>query len=145
MPKRKRPADDEESEAETTDNSESEERPRKTSTKKARAEGKAKATSDKGKSAKTSSDTGDRVVQDVKFNVSGSESWLALGTKGKKRVTIRKFKGNTYVDIREFYEDRDSGEMKPGKKGISLSVDEWHELASSSQAISELVSASDMH
>jgi hypothetical protein len=66
---------------------------------------------------KTSLDTEDRTVQGVKFNVSGSESWASLGTRGKKRVTIRKFKGtnaysrskcdynnstgNTYVDIRE--------------------------------------------
>ncbi|CAM9129993.1 unnamed protein product [Choristocarpus tenellus] len=31
----------------------------------------------------------------------------------------------TLVDIREFYEDRASGELKPGKKGISLQAAQW--------------------
>ena len=44
----------------------------------------------------------------------------------KKRVTVHKFKGQIKVDIREFYDDH--GEMKPGKKGISLSIDNWNKL-----------------
>lgn len=41
----------------------------------------------------------------------------------KKRITVHKFKGQLKVDIREFYED--NGEMKPGKKGITLNMDNW--------------------
>ena len=44
----------------------------------------------------------------------------------KRRVTVRKFKGTTLIDIREFWED--SGDLKPGKKGISLSVEQWDAL-----------------
>ena len=44
----------------------------------------------------------------------------------KKRITVHKFKGKIKVDIREFYEDK--GEMKPGKKGISLSLENWEKL-----------------
>lgn len=35
---------------------------------------------------------------------------------GKRRVTIDNFKGNTMVNIREYYEDKSSGNMLPGKK-----------------------------
>ncbi|GAA57477.1 activated RNA polymerase II transcriptional coactivator p15 [Clonorchis sinensis] len=49
---------------------------------------------------------------------------------GKKFVSVRQFKGRTFVDIREFYEDKSTGEMKPGKKGISLNVEQWDYLKS---------------
>jgi len=35
----------------------------------------------------------------------------------EKRVFIEEYKGKTYLHIREFYEDKNSGEMKPGKGG----------------------------
>lgn len=34
---------------------------------------------------------------------------------GKRRIVVQEFKGNWYVNLREYYEDK-SGEMKPGKK-----------------------------
>lgn len=44
---------------------------------------------------------------------------------GKNRfLKVREFKGKFYVDIREFYDD--NGEMKPGRKGISLSLEQWN-------------------
>lgn len=42
-----------------------------------------------------------------------------------KFVDVREFKGMTLIDIREYYEDKNTGEMKPGKKGISLQADQW--------------------
>lgn len=73
---------------------------------------------------------------------------LTIQLKGNKRATVRQFKGKTLVDIREvscirghrmqkygarrllrvlilqFYSDKSTGEMLPGKKGISLSVEQ---------------------
>ena len=46
----------------------------------------------------------------------------------KRRITLRQFKSSLLVDIREFYEDRVSGEELPGKKGISLTLEQFHKL-----------------
>ncbi|XP_048584005.1 activated RNA polymerase II transcriptional coactivator p15 [Nematostella vectensis] len=59
----------------------------------------------------------------------------------KRQVTVRDFRGKVYVDIREFYEDKNSGDMKPGKKGISLPVDQWGKLKELIDDIDEAVSA----
>lgn len=44
----------------------------------------------------------------------------------KRRVTVRSFKGQPLIDIREYYDAE--GEMKPGKKGISLNSEQWEQL-----------------
>ena len=36
------------------------------------------------------------------------------------------FRGTKYVNIREYYES--DGSLKPGKKGIALSADQWNKL-----------------
>ncbi|XP_048734337.2 activated RNA polymerase II transcriptional coactivator p15-like isoform X2 [Ostrea edulis] len=41
-------------------------------------------------------------------------------------ATVSQFRGNVMVGIREFYDA--GGELKPGKKGISLSKDQWKKL-----------------
>ena len=62
---------------------------------------------------------------------------IAVKLDNKKRVTVRKFKGKLLVDIREFYED--NGEMKPGKKGIALSKENWNKLKDYMQVIDEAI------
>jgi len=42
-------------------------------------------------------------------------------------VTIKEFKGKTYVDVRNFFEN-DEGEMIPTKKGVSLTPENLDEL-----------------
>ncbi|XP_059406312.1 activated RNA polymerase II transcriptional coactivator p15-like [Carassius carassius] len=47
---------------------------------------------------------------------------------GKLRyVSVRDFKGKVLIDIREYWMDQ-AGEMKPGKKGISLNPEQWNQL-----------------
>ncbi|KAJ2901879.1 hypothetical protein MKZ38_001312 [Zalerion maritima] len=46
----------------------------------------------------------------------------------KRRLTISKFGGRVLVNIREYYEK--DGEMLPGKKGISLTTEQWETIVS---------------
>lgn len=45
-----------------------------------------------------------------------------------KKASVSEFKGKKYVNIREYYVDKASGEERPGSKGIALSVEQWQEL-----------------
>ncbi|XP_053304125.1 activated RNA polymerase II transcriptional coactivator p15 isoform X1 [Spea bombifrons] len=47
---------------------------------------------------------------------------------GKMRyVNVRDFKGKVLIDIREYWMTPE-GDMKPGKKGISLNPEQWNQL-----------------
>ena len=45
-----------------------------------------------------------------------------------KWVKVREFKGQTYIDIREYYVDKETMDTKPGKKGISLNCQQYQKL-----------------
>ncbi|XP_044002196.1 activated RNA polymerase II transcriptional coactivator p15-like [Aphidius gifuensis] len=64
------------------------------------------------------------------------QSW-ELGNK--KRVAITEFRGTNYVDIREMYLDKNTGDLKPGMKGISLNLAQWEKLKENVEAIDKVV------
>jgi hypothetical protein len=41
-------------------------------------------------------------------------------------VSVSEFRGKPLVNIREYYEA--NGKLLPGKKGVSLSTDQWEQL-----------------
>ena len=45
-------------------------------------------------------------------------------------VQVREFKGRTFIDIREYYVDKATMDTRPGKKGISLSCEQYQKLKS---------------
>ncbi|KAI3326004.1 ssDNA-binding transcriptional regulator [Xylariaceae sp. AK1471] len=53
---------------------------------------------------------------------------------GTRRIVTQMFKGQTYVNIREFYSDA-SGDLKPGKKGIMLTIDQYNALLEALPAV----------
>ncbi|KAJ6499917.1 transcriptional Coactivator p15-domain-containing protein [Mycena vitilis] len=68
---------------------------------------------------------------------SEGEKFITLGKN--KRATVRNFKGTTLLDIREFYVDKESGDSKPGKKGVSLTVEQWQGLKQATATLDELI------
>ncbi|KAH7410060.1 transcriptional Coactivator p15-domain-containing protein [Phaeosphaeria sp. MPI-PUGE-AT-0046c] len=55
------------------------------------------------------------------------QHYVGLNASGKRRVTVRDFKDNVLIDIREHWTD-DSGDLKPGRKGISLNLEQYNTL-----------------
>jgi len=72
----------------------------------------------------------------AKTSSSASSSTLKKNDEGEfvfelskmRSVTVKDFKGRCYVNLREYYMDKDSGDMRPGRKGIALSVEQWNKL-----------------
>ncbi|KAF1324090.1 Transcriptional coactivator p15, partial [Globisporangium splendens] len=60
---------------------------------------------------------------------------IVFELSAKRRVTVRKWRAAVLVDVREYYDD--NGVSKPGKKGISLSRDQWETLQRLSRVIDE--------
>jgi hypothetical protein len=53
--------------------------------------------------------------------------------------SVSSFKGKKYVDIRTWFQDQ-TGEWKPTKKGIHLSVEKFEDFKKLSQVFSEILS-----
>ncbi|VDM63427.1 unnamed protein product [Angiostrongylus costaricensis] len=58
-----------------------------------------------------------------KLKNADGEEMIEIGNM--RYVTVRNFRGKALVDIREYYLDKSSGEMRPGKKGISLNREQY--------------------
>jgi len=69
----------------------------------------------------------------------GDQEAGVLELEGNKRVSVREFKGMALIDIREYYKDKASGDLKPGKKGIALTTAQWEALKEAAPAIDKLV------
>lgn len=70
---------------------------------------------------------------------SGDDQEHSFPLSKQKFLNVREFKGRLLIDIREFYDA--GGELKPGKKGISLTVDQWRKLESQMDEINESIQA----
>ncbi|KAF9447493.1 ssDNA-binding transcriptional regulator, partial [Macrolepiota fuliginosa MF-IS2] len=67
---------------------------------------------------------------------SEGDGYIDLGKK--KHATVRAFKNIPLLDIREFYGT--GSEEKPGKKGISLTLEQWQVLRANVETIDQLFS-----
>ncbi|PAV56804.1 hypothetical protein WR25_09625 [Diploscapter pachys] len=112
---KKRPVKDESDDSgETSDTSDSAPAP---APKKAKSDDKGSGKSKAAGSSKSN----------VRKQVNGEgQTMLELGSN--KFVTVSEFRGKKLIQIREYYLDKGSGELKPGKKGIALSREQYDQL-----------------
>ncbi|ENN71074.1 hypothetical protein HUJ04_007529 [Dendroctonus ponderosae] len=96
----------------------------------------------KSKRADTSdSDSGPEDREPIKKKVKSDNSFRTEDSEptwdlGKNRfVKISDFKGKVYVNIREFYNA--DGDLRPGKKGIMLTGEQWQRFKASVNEIDE--------
>ena len=67
-------------------------------------------------------------------NIEGNaEQGFEVGKSRKLSVSL--YKDTKFVNIREYYES--GGEMKPGKKGIALTIDQWKKVLDVQEEINE--------
>lgn len=60
---------------------------------------------------------------------------------GKNRfIKLTEFKNNWYLDVREFYNA--DGDLKPGRKGIMLTMEQWQKFKSYIDDIDEAIKKS---
>jgi hypothetical protein len=59
----------------------------------------------------------------------------------KRFVSVKTFRNKTMIDIREYYIEKESGELKPTKKGILLPIDQWSQLKSIIDTIDAKIAA----
>ncbi|XXH03528.1 hypothetical protein Hte_009933 [Hypoxylon texense] len=76
------------------------------------------------KTSKTSKKAKTTAATDSGKDDEGNSFWPLGGTR---RATVSSFKGKDFVNIREYYSDA-SGDLKPGKKGIMLTPEQYAKL-----------------
>eukprot|EP00928_Gymnodinium_smaydae_P010995 TRINITY_DN14124_c0_g1_i3.p3 TRINITY_DN14124_c0_g1~~TRINITY_DN14124_c0_g1_i3.p3 ORF type:complete len:173 (-),score=42.55 TRINITY_DN14124_c0_g1_i3:236-754(-) len=64
-----------------------------------------------------------------------SNDWSKGLSSEKRRVTVRKFNGQVFVDVREFWGDEP--DVKPTKKGVMLKIEDWEALKGAIPSIDE--------
>ncbi|KAJ2974177.1 hypothetical protein NUW58_g8742 [Xylaria curta] len=60
----------------------------------------------------------------------GNSFWPLSNTR---RITIQHFKGKDYINIREYYDN--NGDIRPGKKGIMLTLEQYDALIAAIPAV----------
>lgn len=50
---------------------------------------------------------------------------IPKNSREELRLSIGAYAGHDYADLRLFYRDDDTGEMRPSKKGLTVSPERW--------------------
>ncbi|KAK7533326.1 putative RNA polymerase II transcriptional coactivator [Phyllosticta citribraziliensis] len=88
----------------------------------------------KSKKAKTTKAKKSAGADGLMTDDNGDPYWEISNSR---RVTVSEFKGKSMVNIREYYEK--DGKTLPGKKGISLTVDQYRALLEALPAVESVL------
>jgi len=110
---------------------------------------KVKKKKEKKKKPKESSDSEDEEPKKKKKNSSKKEAANAVDGNARdgfslgrdRKISVSEFKGRKFVNIREYYDA--GGEMKPGRKGIALSREQWDMFTQVKDDVSKAVVSDD--
>ncbi|XP_026130410.1 activated RNA polymerase II transcriptional coactivator p15 [Carassius auratus] len=100
-----------------------------------KAKRKRQATPEKPSKKQKSGETS-KVSSGSKSSSSKNDNMFQIGKM--RYVSVRDFKGKVLIDIREYWIDQE-GEMKPGRKGISLNPEQWNQLKEQISEIDDAV------
>jgi len=95
---------------------------------------KQKSSSDDDSSASESDESEKKTQKKAKSKKQDKEENDSWELGNKRQISLSEFRGKVLVDIREWYEK--DGKKLPGKKGISLTSDQWHKLVKVAPAVS---------
>ncbi|CAH1997399.1 unnamed protein product [Acanthoscelides obtectus] len=91
--------------------------------------------SDSGPEDKTPAKKSKPEVKKAKSKDSSEENQWSLGKN--RFVKLTEFKNNWYLDVREFYNA--DGDLKPSKKGIMLTMEQWQKLKNHMEDIDKAI------
>lgn len=57
--------------------------------------------------------------------------------------SVQMYAGKPLISIREYYTDKASGDMKPGKKGIALTKEQWQVVKQLVAQVDEAIEAAE--
>ncbi|CAD6587407.1 MAG: hypothetical protein TREMPRED_004749 [Tremellales sp. Tagirdzhanova-0007] len=88
-----------------------------------------------------SSDGAPQIDSEILINTEG-DPYIELSDI--RRITVRTYRSALLVDLREIpsrqhYKDKNTGELKPGNKGISLTLDQWATVRANIGLVEEMV------
>ncbi|MCC7261582.1 MAG: transcriptional coactivator p15/PC4 family protein [Candidatus Latescibacteria bacterium] len=62
---------------------------------------------------------------------------LPKNSREELRLSLAEFNGHPYVDLRVYYRDDESGEMRPSRSGITVSPTRWPAFMAGLQQLDE--------
>ena len=78
------------------------------------------------------------IDSDEKITLESTETKAVFRITDTRRITVEKFHGRVLANVREYYRT-DSGDLKPGKKGIALMHTQWKHIGQIAESVEQSI------